>query len=112
MDLMEEIIDMKTSSRRKGVEWIIAVTVFFVVLFLLSACSPNKLYPNPEKIPEGAGAVHCIDYGANASSGLFSAGTFAGHGEGCICYYYGDLYEDVSVRAGDGCGTVVGPDPD
>lgn len=96
-----------TTSRRRAAEVVIAVVVFVVVLILLSACSANSLYPDPETLPEGAGAVHCINYGANASSSFFSAGNFAGQGDGCICYYYGDLYQDVNVWANGECGTGV-----
>lgn len=81
------------------------VLVFVIVIAGLGGCSANQLYPDPEKLPEGAGAVHCIDYTATASSGLFSAGTFAGSGAGCICYYYGVQYEDVKVYTGEACGT-------
>ena len=78
-----------------------------VITVLLTGCSANNLYPDPEKLPEGAGAVHCVDYQATATSGFLSAGNFAGSGSGCICYYYGDLYEDVNVWSGSACGTGV-----
>lgn len=86
---------------------IIVTAAILLLIIALYGCSANQLYPNPENLPEGAGAVHCIDYSATASSGLFSAGTFAGSGSGCICYYYGVQYEDVTVTTGDACGTGV-----